>query len=718
MPEARFTSFIRGFTDNWINGEEGYAKKLDNFLLDDLGYPYQRGGYQLYGTTQVPTGATTITDVTKHPSENILIYVSAANRVYHYGGSNFVEIKSVNNASTPFYNTSFFGKMTLAVNNSQHVIMHAEDLTIAGATVTDGFVQMGLPAADEIVITPNNLDGASYVYATVLLLTFDIAGVTYEWYGPPTYKAVSNACDFTLGGRVNAISSYAALTNGTGEHYPVYDGASFQKLIYRTTNGGQILFKVTSLNNSVTTYNDTMTDAVLQNQPTLYITGGIPDNDPPPDPTTGIVITNDRAWYLSGFRLYQSKTLQPNAVPASWYAEFDNTPVGVSYIDIYPIVFLRDRIIRIEGTIDELGGGSLRKRVIVDDLFFYAAKSIVKVRNEIFFITKDGVYITNGYQVRKISSHLNLDINPSAIYGVFHSGENRIYWRINSNITSEEQFLILDLDKDYSRNGAFTTFTPFEPSNYESFDIVALDYNWNTDKLMFGHKYGYVTTFDNDSTEDIIMNSALTPANWGEQAVIVDFESCAMSFGTELFRKWSSKVLVAFRNLSNITLGIYGVNDLDGEEHALKEINRKDHATNTKAVVEKRHFPRNFLRYIYKRIRIRKAKTVVYRSDDYDLADFSIPTVQLNSGTWPTDVRGMWIANEDDGYVQMNPISNVSGDTLTLSSWIGFSNVNDKKWIIRGYPKGEKIYFLGFTLPFITKGDGQKAYDTSESVDA
>lgn len=273
-----------------------------------------------------------------------------------------------------------------------------------------------------------------------------------------------------IGSTAIRVSGKATQTSGAVS--TTYSTLTIQ--IYRTVNGGSVLFYLDQLANATTSYTDQTADSVILTNPAIYISGNAVGYDLPPQQAFAVTQTNDFFWYATPNALYQSIQGAPGACPSSFLVETDQVVRGLSDIIAYPVLFCDRSIYRVEGTFDSFGNGGFALREISQTAGCAANSSIVKTPYGLFFFGNGGIFHTNGYDVKKISRHLDDSYKLWAnanVTGQYDPTYNKIYWTINTDNNSPGQnnfryffepnynnaFLVLHLSYGVMEESVFTT---------------------------------------------------------------------------------------------------------------------------------------------------------------------------------------------------------------------------------------------------------------------
>lgn len=575
---------------------------------------------------------------------------------------------------------------------------------------------------------------ATYLYAFFFKHTYYIDSVLFEVDGPTTQvTAASAAINVT-------VSNLPVITNGSVGNY---DTSSITIEIYRTIDAGTTFFKVGNVTNGTTTFTDTTTDANLINNQPIYTAGGVLDNDTPPK-AKFCTIVNDTAFYANlklGTGLYpnsfiSSKPNQIFSVPGSFQDEVETEITGLNNIGIYPIVYCRNRMYRLEGSIDELGRGVIYHREVSRTKGCIAHQSIVQAMGSAFWAGEDGFYMSDGFaepqilSIHLVNTYANLvsvNGNEKKIYGEYDNAENRIFWTVQSNSSNSDNdtIFVLDLNFPIAADSVFVTHS----GQGDCFRPTALAFFNRT--LVQADSRGYLFKYDATASTDPKVDVANAASTWSQYAIIWDYRSCATSFGMSEIVKWVP--IITFEGLNNVntSISIKANNDNSGAFMAVKEIRSRNLITwgdpaiiwNDSAhsypwdvsniIKAKRRFTAGSMRCILKQIQITNSYTIIYNSDTLGAAtvDAAAKTVTI-SGSFSTDILDYFISFQDDLYTNQFLITARNSSTeLTFSDPTNFANSGTGvKWQISGYRKGELISIVSYGLKFAPISQSQTPY--------
>lgn len=579
----------------------------------------------------------------------------------------------------------------------------------------------------------------------------------YEYtVGDVTFQDLSSVVQVTQGSLASgtkAISSIPVIGNGTNQ---CWDTGTITVEIYRTVNNGTTSYYVGSVTNGTTTFSDTVSDANIVTNPVLYTDGGVLEYDQPP-PAKYVVVVNDIAWYAhikEGTDTYPTRFRpsvkgNPDGAPASFSEDVETDITGIASVGIYPIVFSRNAVYRVEGFYDELGRGNIEKREISREKGCISNNGIVNIPATGFspagvvFPGRDGFYFSDGYDVRQISTHIiptyencvSSAANELKFTGRYDAQNNRVYWScfddsVTPNDTDNNRMFILDLNFQPTRETewVFTTFST------DSGTWGASAFAFYDNVLVISDYRGYVFKFDENTLTDPKVDTSTAVANWDTKAIVWDYRGFATTFGTTAVFKFIPSITLQAKNQGNVSIQIKSNNEDSGNFRSLKEIRLRsgitwgdpnviwgddtfDYEWNTSKIIRTlRLFPTGHLRCIYKQIQITNSDTIIYNSDTFGLgtSDNSASTLTLNDGTQvlPTDIVGYYVAFDSDNYTNTFEItSRDSATQLTFSDTsILAPDDSTAKWIIRGTRKDEQLNLLSYAINFAPVYQHQDVY--------
>ena len=134
-----------------------------------------------------------------------------------------------------------------------------------------------------------------------------------------------------------------------------------------------------------------------------------------------------------------------------------------------------------------------------------------------------------------------------------------------------------------------------------------------------------------------------------------------------------------------------------------------------------RRFPAKSLRLSTLQLVITNGYSDITNSDTLGTATFSnvlntavIDTVDIK---WPIECEDYYISTEVDNYVKEYLITSRDSDTqIKVNDPLNTFPVGSKKWVIRGYKKGEPLHLLGFNIHWANVSATQETYDASSAA--
>jgi hypothetical protein len=126
------------------------------------------------------------------------------------------------------------------------------------------------------------------------------------------------------------------------------------------------------------------------------------------------------------------------------------------------------------------------------------------------------------------------------------------------------------------------------------------------------------------------------------------------------------------------------------------------------------------LRCEYKQLQFTNAKVAVVSSDTLGTALFSnaANTATLTDTAaydWPSAAIDYVLATAFDGYVKEYTVTARTDDTLTFTDTDNTAPVGTYAWVLRGYPKGEVMSLVSFTLNYAVFGQTQNAFRKTQT---
>lgn len=736
-----------GITDHYLNGPLNCSEVLDNFLINRNKKPVERPGSEIYNEDYFlnPAGNSRVGHLSYF--QDILFYQVARN-LYFVDGSGW------NTLVGPVDSFPVLGAGTTASHMSMtewkdHLLLTVDTYSSPRQVYLDGSSDpqvrtIGLPAlASTPTCTPSSAGAVSvsYLYGFCHKITYTVGTVSHTVRGPITDATATDAAgDEITVGTPCAITAIPVLTNSTTE---CWDTATISVEIYRSTNGGVDRKYVGAVTNGTTTFSDTITDALLGID--IYTAGDVSDNEPPPQ-AKYVINADGIVWYLNckegseekAFRARQALKDQPYSCPGDIYVDVEGDITAGGVIDTFPIVFTKNKAYRFEGYVDNQGQGFTRKKIISRTVGCVSHNGIVPVLGGLYFPGPDGFYFTNGYQVQKISNHLNASYKAATtteafqkrIYGALDPIDQRVYWTMTSSSTETDcdELWVLDPYFGIKPESCFTTW-----SGGDNMTPTALAFIDN--ELVRADRTGYVFKHSASLYTDPIIDDGVDADLWLTTSVIYDYTSVAMSFGSEVQKKQVPKITVSAKNESNLSLLIQSINDDSAVAVDLKEIRYRNNMiwgdldvswgdpsivwNYSGTILAERWFPAGSMRCVYKQVRMTNSDTIILNSDSYGQVTITAagPTALLLDGglTWPNDIGGYYFYLASDDYEQGYEITARTDDTLTLSDAGGLLVDGDYAWIIKGYRKGERLSLEAYTLSYEMFGEGTRGFDPAES---
>lgn len=749
MQSVAFEDFSGGLTDYPLSAGKNKCKVLDNVLLRQYeggGKPYTRPGSGVL-EPQLPSGQVRIS--TLFLLKNIL-FAQAGPRLYYFyyydtGTSAWVEILG------PTGNPAFPGaddasRFTHSNWNSHTLITHTPYAFPKKVYLDDNdipkIVEAGLPAP---------LVGSATPVGTGRLMKW-VFKVEYVTSGDVEFLDVSEPTPaIVIGTTYPVVATFTPIDNTTLRNY---DTANIKFQVYLTEAAGTTYYFAGEVANSAGTISiPAITDANLKLNPVLYTEGGVVGNSSPL-PSECVHICDEVGYYGGGqggsgelleYRVMCSVPSDIDSVPSTFFTDLDDKVVGISSVKSTVVALGRYNAYRLQNNQDELGQGSLTYEKISDTASCVSGGSVVQTLFGVFWAGFDGIYYTDGYEVRKLNiefdktyktwTHTDGEIDyvkAAKIQGAYNRAKNTIAWTVQNTALGDcDKLYILDLTYGIRQNSAFMTWSGAN-SNYACNSIV-----YGNGNLYRGDANGYVLVHQDNVFTDPVVDTGTAPSNWQTATIFYNITTADYDFGTSVTRKYIPLVSVVCEATTNLSLQITANTDSGRKYGLLKPIRTKSTIVwgtsgiywgtpgiywNARGGVvhHKRRIPAGSLRSTYMSLIFTNAKVAIVSSDTLGTVDVdgTANTATLTTGgvNFSNSLVGYYISFAADGYVAEYAIASVSTNVATLSDLSNtLPTTTDTAWVIRGYPRGEVLNLLNATINYEMFGPTQATYTTSQS---
>lgn len=543
-------------------------------------------------------------------------------------------------------------------------------------------------------------DVGNYIYAFHYAYEYTINGVEYVDVGPPIFRILEDALPPNV--EAHEITNIPALTNDSTTNY---DLTNTKLYIYRTTRGGNTYYKIAEIACTATDYTDRTSDEELVAGEILYTDGGVVDYDPAPI-CKYLHIVNGVGYYgniTDGSeslpqRIRQSIKDSPYASPGDFYVDLPYDVQGISSARGIPVAWTKTGTYRLEGVLTETGEGSFEAVPIDETIGLVAPYSIIQIPEGLLFWGTDGIYFTDGYNLRRINSgwitryrdnYISGDTRKALVTGAYDTLHRRVWWGASYLPTGQNRRgVVLDLAHGIRDNSVFT----FAGET----DTWATAFCWFNGQMLRAAALGYIYKHDPSYNRvDPTLSLVLTPANWGTTGLDISYTGPMFNFGTDAYRKWVSRVGLMFKpNSRDAFFGIV-TQDERATSSTLGGV-YYDSTTNRNYVEETRRMAVGGFRCFKKQLVLSTpSSAVVARSDDTGTAVVAGSVATIASGWGGQNPIGWSIYFEYDNYTTAFSISSYSGNNLTLAS---APTAGTHKWIMKGQPKDQRWSLDGYTL--------------------
>ena len=749
-----FDNFSGGITDYFVGAPLNKFEMADNlniFKYADasrgfVGRLFTRPGSMIFDddAPQIPAGSQRIGTL-EYFEDTLLIH--SARKFYYISGGSYTTIQGPSSndvfpsgATVSHYvSTAEWRRHLLITNDNFNKVQKLFPNSSNVLTLRTA----GMPLmASSPTVTPG-AGGNTYIYRFYHEYTYTVGTLTYVDVGPTVEVAISSAA--APNASTVAITNIPVLANSTTHNYDTAS-SNLKIKIARTIASGSVFYIVGSVNNGTTSFNDSVDDATLQTNATLYTEDGSVERFEPPL-CKYVHVTEDKAYFahvkegseVIATRVYQSIPGDIDAIGEDFYADVDYEITGVSSFRGIPIIGTTNGVFRLEGAIDAVGRGAMIPRKISDTASCVSHQSMVQTPLGVFWAGSDGIYWSDGYSCSRVNDGwdktyqeiVSTATKKKRIYAKYDPKKNRVYFACSrgaENLDNNALF-VLHLDWGVSSDMPFTSWsgTSFNPS------AIEVDASGN---LVRGDKRGYVLIHSDTTYTDPKINTLVAASSWITETIIYSFKSAATNFGSSFERKWVTGMNLVAENETNLSLSIVSNNDKSRRVVPLAPVRFRGNLVwgdpdvfwgdpnivwNYSGLIsEKRRMPSGSLRCDYKQIELTNAKVALFSSDLLGTCDVNatLKTATLNTGTqeWPVVAEDYFISFEADGYVQEFTITARTDDVIT------FSDVQNKtitrtgqKFVIRGYPRNEVLFLIGFTIHYEMFGKTQNVYRGSDS---
>lgn len=741
------TNFDGGLTDNDLSGAVNKWKRADNLVLIQHGGEKKlksRSGSQIYDGTyyQIPAGIQRIGKLKYFNTLAKMLTFSERNIYYIAGAYNTLLGPTSNKAFPSTVSTTNYVSLT---EWNKHLFYTSDAYTQPGKIYVDGSAVLqlrtaGLPllAADPTIT--GTAGANNYLYRFVHTYTYASGTLTFVDFGPTREVAKDNINEpsvSTVAITVIPVLANAAVTN--------WDTSVIKIGIFRTINDGDTFYKVGEVTNGTTTFNDTVSDASLQNNEELYTNGGVVDNDLPPL-CKFVHVQGDTAAYANikvGSELFEDEMRvsipgDVDSVPETFSVSLgDRITGGISSFKGFFIAVCENTTWRIEGGFDELGRGGLFPIKISDTVGGQSPQSLVQTLEGVFWAGPDGFYYTDGYNVIRITqewettynSFVNTTEKRSRLMGAYDKRERRILWAVQQDATDCDTVYCLDLKSGIKQDSAFTTL-----SNGTDFRPTAIEFEGIN--LVRGDTRGYLFKHADNLYSDYKVDTSTNPSNWYKKTIIFDYISTAINFGSSFERKFATRCILTAKNETNVSVQIISINDEGRNITSLKPIRFRQNIIwgdpdviwgdpsltwNFGGLIEEqRRFPATSLRCSYKQVQITNANVIVATSDLLGTATVNAvaKTATLTRATvvWNTQAVDYYIAFENDDYTKQYLITARTATEITFIDSQNSAPIGIQHWEMFGKHKDEALYLLSFTYEFASFGRTQGVYTPAEGA--
>lgn len=755
MQTLEITNFGGGIVDNTVGAAPGRMAEMINVELypsDDGLKLRQRGGCVYGGLSQLPTGDQTVARIMTvgqdvYYPEYPYYMAMSSRRLFHWESNSSVWNNIADRDGNYAFSSGFTTSSSLDYcSDTYHVYVNGR------STYNGGYESLVVynPAAEEWYAVPHTVPkpvislntssgaGNNWVYKSVHRWSYSAQSVisnqtaVHEVLGPVSATvSVTGKSSVTL--NIPALPAKFGTADAT-------DGTLYLD-IYRTTSGGTVYYKVTSvtLTGSTQTYTDTLVDGSLTANAVLFTSSGEMDNvdiAPATDSEIkGVCLYNGTAYALHGpDTLYQSKANAPRMFGDTAYTTFDEETYGVATTPNGVVVVTETKVYRIDGFVLDTGDGSISGTLIGRADKPLSQGCMVQANDGVYWLSGSGIWFTDGSSVKYLSrfnrtyvTSTYTNVRGLYVHGAYSVINDRVYWIVSANGGGNSTVLVLDLR--YSEGESLNIYKWYR---YNRADTAIAVSATDTASLLISDTHGYIYVNTNAYNFDSRYAAGVSPGDWGSREVYYTVETPEYSFDSLSTRKYIPQVSITF-DINSATYQNFNGFKLCAAVSHLYDNNSSGSlkkvligTTKTGVHTVKRHIPAGKLRCYSKGLKIEPAYVALYTSSD----SLYNTTCSINSTTkvatltdtinygWPGDILDYYISFETDSYVRDYAITARTATTVTFSD-AGNNSVTGtgKGWVIRGYTKGQKPLILGISLNYDMNGSTADPYNTADSKD-
>jgi len=694
MQSVTISDFSGGITDDYVDCAVNKYQKCDNLIIEKDGKLRSRFGSRLFDSNnpQLPEGSKRVSDIF-YISDDLFFIQNG--KIFEYD-SGFSEISFINN---PFkygdddssFNVGVWNNMAFVTINDRISGNYCKPIKLYQDE--DGDMQIrtsGLPVPSGVTATAD-VGGEENLYTYRIFFY-------YEYYvGETLYQDWSSDIEVQVGISGEDITAdnitlenLPEIVNGTEFNYDI-DNIKIK--IFRTEINGTDFHLLATLDHGEDEYVDDTPDSEIANSEAPYNQGDVIRNNGTTPYAKFVHVNGSVAWYgnikdgstIYPYRLYNSVPFDPDSVQDDAYIDLEDSIFGISSFLERAIVLGERNIYRVDGLVDETGTGNLSYQKLHSSAGCFCSSSIVQIPSGIVWAGRDGFYYSDGMSVYCISDGLKKTYasltqtknQKERIYGKYDDVGKRVYWSFQSGIGVNSEIdmqFILDLNFGISNDSTFTT-----ASNENVFSPTA--FIFRDGEMIRGDRGGFLLQHKKAYLNDIKINPSVHSNSWGLKEIIYHHISGASSFGSLMYRKYITKIVLDATNESNLSVQIISNNDLNKQRTFLKPIRDRSAIAwgqsnipwgtagikwnESKLIEEIRRFHSNSLRCSFKQIEITNAYVKIINSDV--IGNIVIAGGTGNNDYLPSDVDGQFLSFSHDDYDKQYPINTKIGSYIYFS---------------------------------------------------
>jgi len=748
-------NFDGGLTDRIIDSGINTFDELSNFRIDKNKNISLREGFELHREGTL----TSCHYIRRDYSE--LIYGIAGNSTFYESEDGTIIPQTLLSSTINNYSTISgfkwhgFEYITISKDGADrsHLFnLYKPLVAVAGtpASYEVNSTQVGCPHMQ----APSSVSGTLHTDYVRYALVYTQTLIANQGSGDESTELSFGRPYYTDVIQENGIVTISGITRSS--EYNDYDAITNVN-IYRTAIGDTSTYYLVGTmveadqSQATNSFTDTMSEVDLVAQERLYTSDGVAEMAQPPKHSCSCMIgttayygnletqdNNDgytRTYTNRPYTIVQSMVGVPSMARISFALEVEDIVTGLTGIGNALIVFTETKVYRFDGIYNNDGTGGYSRRVISDEAGCISHASIVRTGSKAYFCGLTGIYVTDGYQISKISLSAKFDITetymsrivdyygddqsaPVSLYrdkvvGHYDIGKDCIYWTMCNGSDNASELLTYDVYNN--------CFSILGGANFTIGAMLVDD-----DSFVRGdaktHIYKHSSEYDQDR-KTIADNDYIN--------IPFVAKTASIDFGNPSVKKWVQAMTATITTRSKVAIQPVSYNDNGSGGKELKsivlasvelwrDINTRWRDSSSSWRIPstrsfRRHFPKRGMRCRYKQLEFKPAPSVIYTTETfgtvsvdyqrdgngnpYDITSLLV-TFDTVDSVWPTDVVDYSIHFDDDNYTAGHSIRSYNGLNGILVDGGGTDIGTGKSFRIIGIRKKQSFVIENINYQF------------------